>query len=176
MTEIKKIFSNKNEIRPKLIIELTVLDRFLNLAGWFFLTLLWGTAFYLYHSLPEIIPTHFNIKGEVDSYGCKSILFILPAIVSIVFFVSIILTRFPHSFNYPVKITEENASRQYALANKLIRIMNIDITIVFLIVLIFMSNYPAGENSKFSVLLLPLIIAFTTVPVLVYLIRASKEK
>jgi uncharacterized membrane protein len=36
---------------------------------------------WLYTSLPEQIPTHWNIRGEVDGYGGKWALFIFPAIM-----------------------------------------------------------------------------------------------
>jgi uncharacterized membrane protein len=36
---------------------------------------------WLYASLPEQIPTHWNIRGEVDGYGGKWTLFIFPAIM-----------------------------------------------------------------------------------------------
>ncbi len=38
-------------------------------------------AAYLYPSLPEIIPTHFNIKGEADGFGGKDSIFIGPGIL-----------------------------------------------------------------------------------------------
>jgi uncharacterized membrane protein len=40
-----------------------------------------GYAAYLYPSLPEKIPTHFNIKGEADAYGGKDSIFIGPGIL-----------------------------------------------------------------------------------------------
>jgi len=40
-----------------------------------------GYAAYLYPSLPEIIPTHFNIKGEADGFGGKDSIFIGPGIL-----------------------------------------------------------------------------------------------
>jgi uncharacterized membrane protein len=36
---------------------------------------------WLYTSLPEQVPTHWNIRGEVDGYGGKWTLFIFPAIM-----------------------------------------------------------------------------------------------
>jgi uncharacterized membrane protein len=36
----------------------------------------------MYSSLPETIPTHWNIRGEVDGYGGKWTLFLFPAIMA----------------------------------------------------------------------------------------------
>ena len=40
-------------------------------------------AAYLYPSLPEIIPTHFNIKGEADGFGGKDSIYLGPIIMGV---------------------------------------------------------------------------------------------
>ena len=54
-----------------------------NLYGWLAVALTVGTivaSVALYPSLPEKIPIHWNIRGEVDGYGTKPVgLFLLPA-------------------------------------------------------------------------------------------------
>ena len=51
----------------------------------FYVLLLIGIPFiyaaYLYPSLPEIIPTHFNIKGEADGFGGKDSIYVGPSIM-----------------------------------------------------------------------------------------------
>ena len=53
----------------------------------FYVLLLIGIPFiyaaYLYPSLPEIIPTHFNIKGEADGFGGKDSIYLGPSIMGI---------------------------------------------------------------------------------------------
>jgi len=39
-------------------------------------------AIYLYPTLPETIPIHFNIKGEADGWGSRDSLFLGPAIIA----------------------------------------------------------------------------------------------
>ncbi|MFI5461425.1 MAG: SdpI family protein [Isosphaerales bacterium] len=41
-----------------------------------------GAAAWLSSSLPEQIPTHWNIRGEVDGYGGKWTLFLFPAMMA----------------------------------------------------------------------------------------------
>lgn len=43
-----------------------------------------GYAFYLYPSLPERIPVHFNIKGEADGWGSPESIFLGPSIMGFV--------------------------------------------------------------------------------------------
>ena len=51
-------------------------------------------AAYVYPSLPDTIPTHFNIKGEADAYGGKDSIFLGPGIMAIVgLFVFILISN-----------------------------------------------------------------------------------
>jgi len=43
-----------------------------------------GYAAYIYPSLPNTIPTHFNIKGEADGFGGKDSIFLGPTILGAV--------------------------------------------------------------------------------------------
>lgn len=45
------------------------------------LSIPFGYAAYLYPSLPDTIPTHFNIKGEADGFGGKGSIFLGPGIL-----------------------------------------------------------------------------------------------
>lgn len=43
-----------------------------------------GYAAYVYPSLPNTIPTHFNLKGEADGFGGKDSIFLGPSIMGVV--------------------------------------------------------------------------------------------
>ena len=49
----------------------------------------------------EIIPLHINIYGEVDNYGSKWELFILPAIALLIYLLMWWLERNPQLYNFP---------------------------------------------------------------------------
>lgn len=65
-------------------------------------------------SLPGRIPAHFNFFGEVDGWGGKGMVFLLPVIGLALFGILTMVAGSPVS-NYPFAITEENAERQYAI-------------------------------------------------------------
>ncbi|MEY2648394.1 MAG: Immunity protein SdpI, partial [Bacteroidota bacterium] len=48
-------------------------------------------AFYLYPTLPETIPTHFNLEGKADAWGDKSNIFLLPGILGLASVISYLL-------------------------------------------------------------------------------------
>lgn len=77
-----------------------------------------------YPSLPATIPTHFGINGQVNGYGPKATLLIFPAIGVFITLLFQTLCRYPWVFNYPVRITAENATRQYSRGRLLLRWVN----------------------------------------------------
>lgn len=58
-------------------------------------------------------------------------IWILPAIGFILYVGLTVLNMFPHVFNYPVKITEENAEKQYNIATQAIRVLKVLIAFMF---------------------------------------------
>ncbi|HBC45615.1 MAG TPA: hypothetical protein DEO84_10295 [candidate division Zixibacteria bacterium] len=81
--------------------------------------------------LPDRIPTHFDFAGKPNGWGSKGALLILPIIEFVLFMVLSIVQRFPEVYNYPVKITEANARRQYTLARSLLAWLSFEIVWFF---------------------------------------------
>lgn len=42
----------------------------------------WGLSAWAYPNLPDSIPTHWNIHGEVDGWGARSTVFLMPAVAT----------------------------------------------------------------------------------------------
>ncbi len=122
--------SNKEE-RPIYKIELSLLDKLLDILGWLILLLFWLMTVLNYSNMPDTIPTHFDLSGKPDSFGNKSTIFILPILCSILFVGMTILNKFPHIFNYPTKITSRNAESQYTIATRLIRYLKLIVILTF---------------------------------------------
>lgn len=113
--------------RPRVKIEKKNPDLIIESMGWLLLIGLWHHTLSAYITAPELIPIHFNGSGEADGYGNKKHLLILSSLASLLYIGLFYLNRFPHIFNYTVTITSENAGKQYSLANRLIRCMNLTI-------------------------------------------------
>ncbi|MCC6816143.1 MAG: DUF1648 domain-containing protein [Saprospiraceae bacterium] len=120
-------------MEQRIIVDLniTLFDRLIEALGWITIMIIWILLLANYSTLPENIPTHFNYLGKADDYGAKGNLFILPVIGTVIVSGLTILNRYPHKFNYLVKITERNAIRQYTLATRLIRYLKLNISILF---------------------------------------------
>ena len=72
-------------------------------------------------SLPERIPTHFGVSGAPDGWGPKLMLYVLVALVAVIYVGLSLLQRIPAKFNYPVRVTEANRARLHLIALGLVR-------------------------------------------------------
>lgn len=87
---------------------------YLVIGAWFVVWISWLLS--VYSGLPDIIPTHFNAAGEVDGHDGKASIWMLPGIALFTVLMTLVLPQAaPSLINYPVKMTEENRARQYAL-------------------------------------------------------------
>jgi len=78
-----------------------------------------------YANLPDKIPIHYDLSGEVDGMGGKSVILLLVGIGLLLFVMLRVLNNYPHTFNYPVKITEDNAVAHYQSAMQMMSMMNV---------------------------------------------------
>jgi uncharacterized membrane protein len=74
-----------SEIRPVLKVPLTTIDFTIEAIAILGIISLCSLAVVSYSSLPDIIPTHFNLKGQADDWGNKASIFILPGIGLLLF-------------------------------------------------------------------------------------------
>lgn len=84
-----------------------------------------------WNQIPSEVPTHFNWKGEADSFGSANSMLILPVISMVLSVVLYSVSFYPNSFNFPVQINEENQERQYRLAIHLLLRLNVILSLLF---------------------------------------------
>jgi len=90
--------------RPRLKIELTISDKIFEFVGWLLVILVWGLTIMNYSNLPNTIPTHYNALGQADAFGGKASILLLPIVATVLFIGITIINKFPHIFNYPIKL------------------------------------------------------------------------
>ncbi len=111
--------------RPQIQIKLTTADYFLEIICLIGLLALIVLPIYFFNDLPAQIPKHFNAAGRVDSYGDRKIIWLLPTVGLFLYLGLTFLAKAPFAFNYPVKVTDENAKRLYSLGARTIRILKV---------------------------------------------------
>lgn len=122
----------KKSQRPKLTIDKTSTDRWMDGLSLLLLIALVVLPAYYYGSLPDRIPTHFNNAGEADGFGSKSMIWMLPAIGIAMYIMLTFLQRIPHKFNYLQEITMDNAEKQYRGGLAIMRFLKLWCTLIFL--------------------------------------------
>lgn len=120
--------------RPKLKLPLSNFEIVIELVCIVMLTALFAGLFRVYPNLSDSVPTHFNAKGEVDSFGGKNSVFIAPLVALGIYLLLTLINRYPNLFNYPVKITQENAVLQYRLAKNYIAFVKLSVVLIFVII------------------------------------------
>jgi uncharacterized membrane protein len=117
--------------KPKIQIETTIADWLFETVGLIGITFTVVLVISSYSDLPDTIPRHYNASGQPDGFSGKSILFVLPAVTIVTYIIMTIALRFPHMFNYPFEITEENAERQYKNQILMVRVLKTFTVIIF---------------------------------------------
>jgi len=87
------------------------------------LSCLVGVSLYLilaWSTIPAQIPAHYNAAGEVNRWGSKSELIILPIISWLIYGMITLIERFPQAWNTGVRVTEENRAEVYRLLKNMI--------------------------------------------------------
>ena len=107
--------------RPKLKIKWNIWDYFLEVLSLIILASMWVYVATNYADLPEKIAHHFDLKGNPDRWGSKSIIWVMPFIATLLWILLSAINSFPHTFNYITILNEANVEYQYRLATRLIR-------------------------------------------------------
>lgn len=63
--------------------------------------------------IPDMIPGHYNIAGEIDKYSSKNSIWIILVVQILLFTMMSVLERFPNIWNTGVKITDKNREVVY---------------------------------------------------------------
>ena len=162
--------------RPKLNLKITPLEIFLNVIT---LAVFVGLIVYLISSwtiIPSEIPAHYNVVGEVDRWGSKGEMLILPIIGFVMWIGMTVLEKFPHLYNY-INLTKENARAQYLNGRLLINVLKNEIVLLFSYGTWKNVQVAIGDQDSLGVWFLPvflLIIFGSTVYFIVKSLRLSK--
>ena len=161
--------------RPKIKLIPTTADKLVDILGWLILLALWGWTITHYSSLPETIPTHFNAAGKADGFGSRVFIITLPVIASVLFVGLTVLNRYPHSFNYPTAITQDNAFRQYTLATRMLRYLKLVLVLVFGGIEFMTIQNATGKTAGLGVWFLPLTLVLIFLPLIYFLIKSVQK-
>lgn len=129
---------------------------------------------FYFNDLPETIPTHFNAKGQPDDYSAKSMIWLLPATGLLLGIGLYALNRFPHVFNYPTKISIDNAVGYYKRSSRLIRVLNLIIVWSFVFIMYKSILVATNKSEGLGVWFLPVFIGVIFGAIIYFTLKSHK--
>ncbi|WP_299339371.1 DUF1648 domain-containing protein [uncultured Psychroserpens sp.] len=163
--------------RPRIAVPLEPMDIVVDLLSVTLLVLMIIYTLISYSELPEIIPSHFNGKGEVDGHSNKLFLWMLPAFGLITFIGLFILNKYPHLHNYMVNITEENALKNYRFSTRILRFTNLFVILIFAFINYAIIESANGSHFKLGSWFMPTVIGISVIlPVFILIYKQKINK
>lgn len=162
--------------RPRIQPQHTTADTIIEYLAWGLLSFTWIIAIVNYASLPETIPVHYNLAGEVDRMGAKATLWLLPGIATVLFAGLTLLSNYPHAFNYPTRITEENARKQYTNATRMIRYVKLAVVVLCGSIVLLTIRNTSGPSANLGAWFLPVAMGVLLLPLGYFVTRSLRMK
>ncbi len=126
----------------------------------------------LWHRLPEQIPTHYNAAGQIDGYGGRGTLLLMPLIGLVGDLVIALVGRFPRSWNTGVRVTVLNRIRVYRLVRDLMADLRLSMALLFAGFGLYLASLP----EHFSGWVMAVLALLILIPLLRYFIRLPRVK
>lgn len=118
----------------------------------------------VWSKLPQEVPAHYNALGEVDRWGSKWELIILPMIGSFLGLMMQVFEKYPEWHNYPERFNESNAEQFYLHSRKLINQMKNICLMIFALILLESVSISLGWWSGAGMWILPTILLSLFIP------------
>lgn len=129
---------------------------------------------YNWNGLPDEVPVHYNALGEVDRWGSKMELLILPMIGTFMAVLMQLFEKFPESHNYPQRFNNENAKEFYLLSRKLVNQLKNICLIIFSLIIFETVSIALDWGNGFGVWFLPIAILSAFIPIVLGIIKQKK--
>ena len=113
--------------------------------------------------LPAQIPIHFNARGEIDGYGGRGTLLVMPIIGLVMDALLALSCRFPKSWNTGVRITLYNRVRVYRILRDMMAETRLGMALLFAGFAVYQSLLPEHFSGN--------VVGLLTLPVLIPLVR-----
>lgn len=126
-------------------------------------------AFY-YSDLPDTLPRHYNSDGLPDAYSGKGMIWVLPILGFCLYLIISLISNFPALINIPIKTTPENMDFYQKKYSRMIRIINVEMVLLFAFLTYFSIQIGLGNQTQLSNYFKPVSLLFFFGTPLVYII------
>ena len=127
-------------------------------------------------NIPDQVPGHYNASGEVDRWGTKYELFILPAVGFILWVLMNILEKFPHVHNYPERLNEMNVEAFYIQSRMLLNSIKNVCLLTFAYIMFQSIRVALGDAESLGLWFLPVMLIVLAVMIIRGVIKSTRIK
>ncbi|WP_107924069.1 DUF1648 domain-containing protein [Lysinibacillus parviboronicapiens] len=138
-------------------------------ASILYIVIMWG-------QIPDEIPAHFNGAGEVNRWGSKIELLILPFMGIFLWVLMGLLEKAPHMHNYPARLNDSNVEAFYLNSRKILNEVKNFCLILFAFISCVMVLIALEKVETLGWWFLPFVLIGTALPIVKGLINSSKIK
>lgn len=85
-----------------------------------------------YPSLPQTVPTHFDVSGQADDWGPRWSVLVLAAVMLLLSLGLAVLSTHPRAFNYPLEITARTAQAVYREGERMMVAALVGVQLIYL--------------------------------------------
>jgi len=157
--------------RPELKVPATTTDHILELVTSFFLILMWVFGILLYIKITNRVPTHFDLLGNPNALGNKNSFLVTVFVGTLAILLCAFSAYFPKMVNLPIRLKPKCINDQYALMARMMRILNIDLSIMFLSIILIQGVSLLNWNSRIFVIIESTCIFFIFILIVYYTSR-----
>lgn len=147
--------------RPVLDLAWSGADRAIEIAALLAVILVLAILAAYWPRLPENVPTKFSLDGQIQGWGSRSLLLIVPLVALVLWIGLTMLGRYPHLYNYPVQITSENAERHYRLGRWMLATIKLATLLLLAAVawaILHSGAYPETAGAIGAVIIIPVVL------------------
>lgn len=165
-----------SDARPKITVPKTTAEKVWDVVG---LTFYVGTIILLlinWSNLPSEVPAHYNVLGEVDRWGKKLELFILPLVGGFLFLIMHVLEKHPESHNYPKRLNDSNREAFYLNSRKMLNQLKNCCLIVLSCILFESITIAMGWLDGFGEWFMPILLIGVFLPITFGILQQRKIK
>lgn len=160
--------------RPKVKITKTQSERIWDIIGYSFYLGSLILLVFVWKYLPQEVPAHYNALGEVERWGSKGELLILPGVGAFLAIFMQIFEKYPEVHNYPQRLNESNAEQFYLNSRKMLNIIKNICLILFALLLFESVSIAIGWDITFGIFFLPVTVLGLVIPIVIGIIKQRK--
>ncbi|WP_252504908.1 DUF1648 domain-containing protein [Sporosarcina sp. Marseille-Q4943] len=153
---------------PKTLFEksLDIVTAAVYLAGIIYTIVIWS-------QLPDQVPAHYNASGEVNRWGSKWELILLPVIAAFLAVFMTFLEKHPELHNYR-KLNDSNIEFQYKNSRMLMNVLKNECVLLFTFLTYKTEQVAIGKIDSLSVAFLPIFLIIIFGSMVFFIIRSFK--